>query len=68
MEAKLSLPYHPQTDRQTERFNAVMEQYLRYYVNYLQDDWHKWLPIAELKANSQENESTITTLFLVNTE
>ena len=56
MEAKLSLPYHPQTDRQTERFNAVMEQYLRYYVNYLQDDWHKWLPIAEFAANNQENE------------
>lgn len=40
IEARLSTPYHPETDGQTERLNAVMEQYLRTYVNYLQDDWH----------------------------
>ena len=34
----LSTAFHPQSDGQTERFNAVMEQYLRAYTTYLQDD------------------------------
>ena len=39
IEALLSIPYHPETDRQTERMNVILEQYLRVYINYLQDDW-----------------------------
>ncbi|KAJ1589802.1 hypothetical protein NDA12_001083 [Ustilago hordei] len=35
----LSTAYHPQTDGQTERVNQVVEQYLRMYCNYEQDDW-----------------------------
>ena len=54
----MSTAFHPQTDGQTERFNAVMEQYLRSYVNYLQDDWSSWLPLAEFAANNQASETT----------
>jgi hypothetical protein len=35
-----------------------MEQYLRCYVNYLQDDWADWLPLAEFAANNQASETT----------
>ena len=29
-----------------------MEQYLWSYVNYLQDEWSSWLPLAEFAANN----------------
>jgi hypothetical protein len=32
------MAFHPETDSQMERMNAVMEQYLWGHVDYLQDD------------------------------
>ena len=43
-----------------------MEQYLRRYVNYFQDDWPKWLPLAEFAANNQMSESTKISPFFAN--
>ena len=34
IETKLSMAYHLHTDRQTERMNQELEQYLRMYVNH----------------------------------
>jgi hypothetical protein len=43
-----------------------MEQYLHYYVNYLQDNWSNWLPLAEFAANNQASETTgISPFFAV---
>ena len=39
IKTKLSIAYHPQTDGQTERTNQELEQYLRMYVNYRQNNW-----------------------------
>ena len=58
IDRRLSTAFHPETDGQTERMNAVMEQYLRAYVSYLQDDWADWLPLAEFAANNQASETT----------
>src|SRR6267154_4381156 len=53
----LSTAYHPQTDGQMERVNQELEIYLRFYVNYQQDDWEKWLDQAEYVQNTQFHES-----------
>lgn len=45
---RLSTAYHPETDGATERMNAVVESFLRAYVNWQQDDWVKWLPAAQI--------------------
>ena len=34
-----------------------MEQYLKAYVNYLQDDWPDWLPLAEFSGNNTKSET-----------
>ena len=39
IETKLSMIYHLQTDKQTERTNQELEQYLRMYVNHRQNNW-----------------------------
>ena len=66
IDQRMSTGYHPQTDGQTERFNAVMEHYLRAYVNYMQDDWVKWLPGAEFSSNNTDSSSTLASPFLAN--
>lgn len=53
IQARMSTAYHHETDGQTEQLNGVMEQYLRYYVSYQEEDWADWLPIAEFAANNQ---------------
>jgi hypothetical protein len=66
IEPHLSTAFHPQTDGQTERINSVMEQYLRAYVNYQQDNWAQYLPLAEFAANNHVSETTGLSPFFVN--
>ena len=63
---KLSTAFHPQTDGQTERVNAIMEQLLRGYVEYSQQDWEDWLAFAEFAYNNTLQETTKTTPFFAN--
>jgi hypothetical protein len=39
LDTRLTVVHRSQGDGQTERMNAVLEQHLRAYVSYLQDDW-----------------------------
>ena len=63
---KLSSSYHPQTDGQTERTNQTLEQYLRCFVNYQQDDWVNVLYFAEFAYNNSIHYSIRYTPFFVN--
>ncbi len=63
---KLSTAYHPQTDGQTERMNQTLEQYLRCYINYRQNDWVQLLPVAQLAFNSATTEVTSVSPFFAN--
>ena len=64
---RLSSSYHPQTDGQSERANQSLEQYLRAFVNYAQDDWVDWLPMAEFALNNHVSDSTGVSPFFANT-
>ena len=66
IKASLSTTAHPQTDGQTERMNQNLEQYLRSYTNYLQDDWSQLLCYAEFAINNVVNVSTGKSPFEVN--
>ena len=46
--------------------NQTLEQYLRCYINYEQNDWVKWLPIAQIAYKSSDNESIGISLFYAN--
>jgi hypothetical protein len=49
---RMSIAFHPQTDRQTERLNQTIEAYLRSFVNHELDDWVDLLPMAEFAYNN----------------
>jgi RNase H-like domain found in reverse transcriptase/Reverse transcriptase (RNA-dependent DNA polymerase)/Integrase zinc binding domain len=61
-----SSAFHPETDGQTERINAGVEQYLRAFMNFHQDDWVDWLPLAEFAANNVTSETTGVSPFFAN--
>lgn len=54
----LSTAYHPQSDGQTEVQNRSLEQYLRCYVNFKQNDWPYWLDLAEIAYNRSRHSLT----------
>ena len=66
IDAKYFTAYHSETDEQTERPNAIMKHYLQAFVNYMQDDWAKWIPGAEFTVNNVSSVITLASFFLVN--
>jgi len=66
IETKLFMAYHPQTDRQTERTNQELEQYLRMYINHRQNNWSEWLAMAEFAFNNKVHTATKISPFKVN--
>jgi len=62
----VSIVFHPETDGQTERVNQTLEQYLRSYSLYQQDDWVSLLPFAEHRYNISLLESAKASPFEIN--
>ncbi|KAI5662326.1 hypothetical protein M9H77_21649 [Catharanthus roseus] len=60
-----STSFHPQSDGQTERINALLELYLRHYVSANQRDWAKLLYVAQFSYNLQRSEATNRSPFEV---
>ena len=58
--------YHPEADGQTERTNQTLEQYLRMYCNYQQDNWSELLPLAEFAYNNAPSDTTGVSPFFAN--
>src|SRR5258708_26689366 len=58
--------YHPEGDGQMERINQVLEQYLRAYMNYQQDNWAPLLPLVEFTYNNAASATTGISPFFAN--
>ena len=58
--------YHSQTDRQIEWINQEIGIFLRYYVNYQQNNWTEWLVAAEFQYNNKRHIATGWTPFELN--
>jgi len=58
--------YHLEANGQSERTNQTLEQCLRLYCNYQQDNWAKLLPLAEFTFNNVPLASTRISPFFAN--
>ena len=59
----MSTAFHPQTDGQTERLNREINTYLRIYVSDRQQDWAKWIKIAQFVWNNTVSSVTTDSPF-----
>ena len=60
---KYSIVFRSQTNEQTEHQNQTLEQYLRGFVNYQQNNWVFWLSLAEYAYNNSVHLSTEISFF-----
>jgi len=60
------MAFHSQTNEQMERVNQELEQYLRMFIDYRQEQWSDWLGIAEFVYNNKVHSSTKVLPFKTN--
>ena len=51
IQLKLSFSRHPQSDGASEIMKQMVENYIRCYCSYQQEDWDELLPAAEFACN-----------------
>jgi len=49
----MSTVFYFQTDRQIEKVNQELEQYLRMFIDHRQEQWPDWLGIVEFVYNNK---------------
>ena len=65
IEQNISTAYHPRTDGQSERTNQWVETFLRFVTSYKQDDWARWLPMAQFAHNNWPSDTTRKSPFFL---
>ena len=60
-----STAYHLQTDRQTERVNQLVKEFLTMFINDKQDDWSNWLAVAQFCHNDWRHLATTYSPFFL---
>ena len=63
---ELSTTFHFQTDSQTKWQNSTIKAYFRAFINFEQNDWAKFLPMAKFAYNNVKNSSIGHTSFKLN--
>ena len=66
IKSKMLTTFHPQTDRQTERVNQELEQYLRMFIDHRQEQQPDWLGTVKFTYNNKVHSSTKTLPFEAN--
>ena len=66
IERNPSTAYHPQTDGQAERANAIIKEFLTFMVNKEKNDWSEWLAIAQFSYNDRIHTATGYSPFYLN--
>ena len=63
---KTSIAFHPQMDGQTKRINAVLEGFLRMFVDFNQENWADLLDLAKFAWGNSPSPLIKLSLFEVN--
>jgi len=66
IQMKLLMAYHSQTDRQMERINQELEQYLRVFIDHRQEQSPDWLGMVGFMYNNKIHTATKISLFKAN--
>jgi hypothetical protein len=62
---RLSTAYHPETDGQTERMNQPIEEFVRHFCGYWQENWDELMPIAQGAIMGRDATSTGVSPFFL---
>ena len=66
IEMKLLTSFHPQIDSPTKYINQELEQYLWFFINYIQKNWLEWLVTVQSAINNKTHSVTKVSPFMVN--